>query len=618
MPRRVGAPATRLGAGLAAFALAPDSDESGPPVLLPAQSDALAPPSMALLPPVPQFESADHATAAVPDSAPTRIARALFEAPRRRRSDPSSGPRLRRILADQSNQPVASGLLHLDPILVALADSERHFRTMIEQAADGIVVVDSVGRITLANSRACEMFGYSHAGIVGLDLLDTYLPEDRELGRHSLNQAPGASMRMERILRRRNGSTIPIDVSVAWLGNGERQLIMRDVTARQLAEEAQLAEERRLRSLLRISEVECASVPDLLNVTLAEVVALSESVFGYIYAYDALAGEYTLHSWSRDMDEASQIADPKWTYEVARSGIWDEVEVQRKPIVVNELPARAQDGSSVDDATPVARFMSIPVISHDEIVAVGGVAIKAEPYTDTDVRQLTQIMDVVWKIADRQQTEERMRQFAEQLESRVEQRTRDFELAHAELEAANTEIAAANQELQTLLSEQERLQNELAHRAFHDPLTGLANRTMFQERLDYAFRISERGVGVLWIDLDHFKEVNDIFGHEVGDEMLIAVADRLRDVVRDTDDIARMGGDEFAVVLPNISEIEARTVGERVLCALSDRDAFRLQVGVSVGVGWQRNAVGDGRALIRRADQAMYRAKAAGGGQSIM
>jgi diguanylate cyclase (GGDEF)-like protein/PAS domain S-box-containing protein len=618
MPRRVGAPGTRLGTGLAAIALAPDSEEGGPPVLLPARPDAPAPPSMALLPPVPQFEFADRATAAVPDSAPTRIARALFEPPRRRRSDPSSGPRLRRILADQSNQPVASGLLHLDPILVALADSERHFRTMIEQAADGIVVVDSIGRITLANSRACEMFGYSHAEIVGLDLLDTYLPEDREIGRHNLNRAPGASMRMERMLRRRNGSTIPIDVSVAWLGNGERQLIMRDVTARQLAEEAQLAEERRLRSLLRISEVECASVPDLLNVTLAEVVALSESAFGYIYAYDALTGEYTLHSWSRDMYEASQIADPKWTYEVARSGIWDEVEAQRKPIVVNELPVRAQDGASVDDVAPVARFMTIPVISHDEIVAVVGVANKAGPYTDTDVRQLTQIMDVVWKIADRQQTEERMRQFAEQLESRVEQRTRDFELAHAELEAANTEIAAANQELQTLLSEQERLQNELAHRAFHDPLTGLANRTMFQERLDYAFRISERGVGVLWIDLDHFKEVNDIFGHEVGDEMLVAVADRLRDVVRDTDDIARMGGDEFAVVLPNISEIEARTVGERVLIALSDRDAFRLQVGVSVGVGWQRNAVGDGRALIRRADQAMYRAKAAGGGQSIM
>jgi diguanylate cyclase (GGDEF)-like protein/PAS domain S-box-containing protein len=612
MPRRAGAPISRLGVTLAAIALQPDPEEIGSPVLLPAQSDAPAPPSMALLPPIAQVEPAD----AEAGPAPTRIARALVEPPRRRRTDPSSGPRLRRILADQSNQPVASGLLHLDPILVALADSERHFRTLIEQAADGIVVVDSIGRITLANSRACEMLGYSHAEIVGLDLLETYLPDDREVGRHSLNQAPGTSMRMERMLRRRDGSAIPVDVSVAWLGSGERQLIMRDVTARQIAEEAQLAEERRLRSLLRISEVECASVPELLNVTLAEVVALSESAFGYIYAYDELTAEYTLHSWSRDSDQASQIADPKWTYELARSGIWDEVEAQRKPIVVNG--PQSGDGSSGGAAAPVARFMTIPVISHDEIVAVVGVANKTEPYTDTDVRQLAQIMDVVWKIAERQQADERMRQFAEQLESRVEQRTREYELAHAELEAANTEIAAANQELQNLLSEQERLQSELAYRALHDPLTGLANRTMFQERLDYAFRVSERGVGVLWIDLDHFKEVNDIFGHDVGDEMLVAVADRLREVVRETDDLARMGGDEFAVVLPNISEIEARTVGERVLFALSDRDAFRLQVGVSVGVGWQRNAVGDGRSLVRRADQAMYRAKAAGGGQSVM
>jgi len=559
-----------------------------------------------------------------PAAAPPRAdrpspARLPFEPPRRRRSDPSSGPRLRRILADQSNQPVASGLLHLDPILVALADSERHFRTLIEQAADGIVVVNSTGRLVLANSRACDMLGYSSAEIVGLDLLDTYLPEDRELGRRSLNGPPGASMRLERMLRRRDGTAIPVDVSVAWLGNGERQLIMRDITARQLAEEAQHAEERRLRSLLRISEVNCASVPELLNVTLAEVVALSESAFGYIYAYNQSTGTYTLHSWSRDQDEASQIADPKWTDELARSGIWDEVECRREPIVVNDLEVSGgADVSPTGGGAPVVRFMTIPVISRDEIVAVVGVANKTEPYTKTDVNQLTQIMDVVWKIAGRQQAEEQLRQFAERLEARVEQRTREFERANAELETANTEIAAANQELQSLLSEQERLQSELAYRALHDPLTGLANRTMFQERLDYAFRVSDRGVGILWIDLDRFKEVNDIFGHEVGDEMLMAVADRLREVVRDTDDIARMGGDEFAVVLPNIVENEARLVGERVLRALSDREAFRLQVGVSVGVGWQRTAVGDGRSLIRRADQAMYRAKAAGGNQSVM
>jgi diguanylate cyclase (GGDEF)-like protein/PAS domain S-box-containing protein len=548
-------------------------------------------------------------------------ARLAVDAPRRRRSDTpeGAGPRLHQVLADQANQPVASSLLHLDPILVALADSERHFRTLIEQAADGIVVVDSDARVTLANSRACAMLGYSASEIVGLDLLETYEPVDREIGRRTLDQPPGTSMRFERMLRRRNGTTTPIDVSVAWLGDGERQLIMRDVTARQRAEEAQLAEERRLRSLLRISEVECHSVPELINVTLAEVVRLSDSAFGYIYAYDEIAGGFTLHSWSRESTEASQIADPKWKFELARSNVWNEIAGQRTPIVVNDLgESTAADEAASEGGVPVTRFMTIPVISRDQVVAVVGVANKADPYTDVDVDQLTQIMDVVWKIADRQQSDERLRQFAERLESRAERRTREFEAAHAELEAANMEIAAANAELQNLLREQERLQSELAYRALHDPLTGLANRTMFAERLDQAFRVSERGVAVLWIDLDHFKEVNDIFGHEVGDEMLLAVADLMRDVVRDTDDIARMGGDEFAVVLPNVSEGESQMVGERVLAALTNREAFRLQIGASVGVGWQRNAIGDRRVLIRRADKAMYRAKAAGGGMLVM
>ena len=604
MPRRVGAPVSRIGATVAALGMPSKSGSAAEPTVIPfmpAQQPVSGAPY--ILPPIDSTEPAET------DSS---------ETPRRRRSDTGSGPRLARVLADQSNQPVASGLLHLDPILVALADSERHFRSLIEQAADGIVVVDAEGKVTLANSRACEILGCSASEIIGVDLLETYMPEDREQGLRSLEQSPGTSMRFERELRRRDGSSIPIDVSIAWLGSGERQLIMRDVTARQRAEEAQHAEERRLRSLLRISEVECDSVPELLNVTLAEVVALSDSAFGYIYAYDEAHAAFTLHSWSREAAEANEIGDPKWTYELAKSGIWAEVENQRQPIVVNDLGGLGVSDGDPDGAAPVARFMTIPVISHGQIVAVVGVANKADLYTETDVRQLTQIMDVVWKIADRQQAEEALRRVADQLESRVEQRTREFERINAALEAANVEVAATNHELQKLLHEQERLQTELAYRARHDPLTGLANRTMFQERLDQAFRMSERGVAVLWIDLDHFKEVNDIFGHEVGDEMLIAVADRLRDVVRDTDDIARMGGDEFAVVLPNVVESEAQMVGERVLAALTDREAFRLQVGASVGVGWQRNATGDGRVLIRRADQAMYRAKAAGGSMAVM
>jgi diguanylate cyclase (GGDEF)-like protein len=188
--------------------------------------------------------------------------------------------------------------------------------------------------------------------------------------------------------------------------------------------------------------------------------------------------------------------------------------------------------------------------------------------------------------------------------------------ADAVIASLRAQLLAAEAELHALVRRQESLQAELTYRAHHDPLTGLSNRAKFQERLDLALGLSGRGVGVIWIDLDGFKKINDIFGHDAGDEMLVAVADRLREVVRDSDDIARMGGDEFAVVLADVTEGEAAAVADRVLGALNDASAFRLQLGASVGVSWDHRATVDGPGLVRRADQAMYRAKAAGGGLS--
>jgi diguanylate cyclase (GGDEF)-like protein len=159
------------------------------------------------------------------------------------------------------------------------------------------------------------------------------------------------------------------------------------------------------------------------------------------------------------------------------------------------------------------------------------------------------------------------------------------------------------------------------HRALHDPLTGLPNRTLLQQRLTAAHAAAQakpdHRLAVMIIDLNGFKGVNDTLGHQAGDELLIAAGRRLRDVVREGDTVARIGGDEFAVLLPSVADIDsAQEIAERAAGVL--RRNFQLDAGPAAVSGSVGIAVGsDGTAadeLLRRADAAMYRAKTGGKG----
>jgi diguanylate cyclase (GGDEF)-like protein len=154
------------------------------------------------------------------------------------------------------------------------------------------------------------------------------------------------------------------------------------------------------------------------------------------------------------------------------------------------------------------------------------------------------------------------------------------------------------------------------HQAFHDSLTGLPNRAAFLDRLDHALAIAERSgaeVGVLFLDLDRFKTVNDSLGHAAGDELLVTVAERLQSCLRDGDTPARFGGDEFAVLLEGVGGTdEAESVAARVLDEM--RRPFEVQgrhlmVSASVGIATATRREGD---VLRDADLAMYRAKTGG------
>lgn len=161
---------------------------------------------------------------------------------------------------------------------------------------------------------------------------------------------------------------------------------------------------------------------------------------------------------------------------------------------------------------------------------------------------------------------------------------------------------------------------DLARLALHDPLTGLANRILVSQRLDEALTRAEPergGVGLLFLDLDGFKDVNDRWGHDVGDRFLVEVARRICDAVRPGDVVGRVGGDEFVVICERLGdEDEATAVATRVQRAVSvpwRMAGVTVVLAASVGVAMAPGGArwGDSTALLRRADAAMYRVKRA-------
>lgn len=168
--------------------------------------------------------------------------------------------------------------------------------------------------------------------------------------------------------------------------------------------------------------------------------------------------------------------------------------------------------------------------------------------------------------------------------------------------------------------ERKRAQERLTYLAQYDQLTGLVNRTLFRDRLVHAMARSKRKeqpLGVMLLDLDRFKAVNDTLGHDVGDALLQAVANRLKSCVREVDTVARMGGDEFTAILEGVSgEPDVAVVATRIIDSISapfELEAHRASIGVSIGVTLYPSDDQNIDGLLKHADAAMYRAKQRGG-----
>src|SRR5699024_7014935 len=159
----------------------------------------------------------------------------------------------------------------------------------------------------------------------------------------------------------------------------------------------------------------------------------------------------------------------------------------------------------------------------------------------------------------------------------------------------------------------------IGRQANYDFLTDLPNRYMFQDRLEQEIRKSIRQsslLGLLFIDLDHFKDVNDTLGHAVGDQLLIQAAERINSCVRDSDTVARMGGDEFTVILPKLSSpLDGEKMAEKIISKLAEPYFIAdetLHIQASIGISFCPSDTTDVDQLISNADQAMYAAHTTG------
>jgi diguanylate cyclase (GGDEF)-like protein/PAS domain S-box-containing protein len=182
---------------------------------------------------------------------------------------------------------------------------------------------------------------------------------------------------------------------------------------------------------------------------------------------------------------------------------------------------------------------------------------------------------------------------------------------------SSRDVTERHQIQEQLLDNQQRM----THLAYHDALTDLPNRRLFQDRLEHAIHKSQRSqarVAVLFLDLDRFKNINDTLSHAVGDRLLKMVAERLKQCVREGDTVARLGGDEFTVLLEEVEQVETVAhVAQRIVESLARPfvlDYHELYIGTSIGVSLYPEDGADTHSLIRNADSAMYLAKSRGRG----
>jgi PAS domain S-box-containing protein len=294
----------------------------------------------------------------------------------------------------------------------ALRESEARYRTLVEDSVDGIFVQRG-SRIVFANRRLYEMLGYEQGALVDQEHWVLYHPDYRELTRgrsQARLRGEDVTSRYEVAALRRDGSSFPAEVSakvITLSGEAGIQVLVRDVTERKRAEQESRINSERLAALVRLNQLQDASLEQLAAFALEEGVRLTGSEIGYVAFANEDETVLTMHAWSESAMRACAVQDKPLTYFIRDTGLWGDPIRQRRPVITNDYQAANQAKKGLPAGhVEVRRHVGVPIFDGQRIVILAGLGNKAEEYDDNDVRQLTLLMEGMWRIVERQRADQ--------------------------------------------------------------------------------------------------------------------------------------------------------------------------------------------------------------------
>jgi diguanylate cyclase (GGDEF)-like protein/PAS domain S-box-containing protein len=539
----------------------------------------------------------------------------------------------------------------------ALQQSRQQAQRYLDVAGVILIALDSGGRVQLVNHRGCEILGASEADILGKDWFEHFLPESvrgeiREAFDQMLKDNLPFVEYMENAILTRSGEerVIAWHNATLWDEAGRISGVLtsgEDITESRRAEQA-LRDSRERLNLLLDSMAEAAYGVDfegnctfvnrafmhtmgyqdkdellgkpihaLIHHSHADGSPYPESECGMHRAY--LSNQAINLSdevfWRKD---GSAIPVEFWSNPIVIDGevagaIATFIDITERKRAAEQLAIAAKvfeqsgEGILITDAQPNIvmlnqAFTDITGYSADE-------ALGENPRMLASGRHDRAFYQAMWEAITKQG----------RWQGEVWNRRKDGSL-YLELLSIIRVLDSAGAVTHYIgvsrdITEEKAAQEQVQQLAYYDPLTGLPNRALLNERAHQCIRATRRNrasLAVMFMDLDHFKDVNDTLGHRIGDELLIAVASRMKEAMRDVDTVSRQGGDEFVVILPNTDNEGAARVAEKLLAAVAqpcEVEGHLLAVTLSIGIAMYPH---DGEAfdvLSRSADAAMYRAK---------